>query len=96
MKDDFIYTQLNHLASKSGVHLDLCLENVMLSRDPFVFEADGMVRIEDVTIKLVDFGCAEMYDAEQMVNSMSFECSKGTIMSLYYITLSITFIYVVW
>jgi len=59
------------------VHLDLCMSNIMLTTtdDRGIFEAskDGKMRINsNLSIKLVDFGVAEVYP----VGSASFLCDK--------------------
>jgi len=48
-------------------HLDLCLENVMIENCEFLHNDDGSVRINghSVSLKLVDFGCAECFKASQ-------------------------------
>merc|ERR1719242_118015 len=62
------------------VHLDLNLSNIMLtsndSKEIFIESSDGQIRIHsDVSIKLVDFGVAEMYRNK----SSDFECDKQSL-----------------
>jgi len=52
-------------------HLDLCLDNVMLSSNPFVIANDGQVQISSRShIKVLDFGVAEFF------STTSFACDK--------------------
>ena len=67
----------------TGCHLDLCLENILLSNYRFVKQTDGTFKIDpDICIKLCDFGVAEVFRINKTSNDNNndidsyFNCSK--------------------
>jgi len=56
-------------------HLDLAMENVMVSNVDFKSRADGTFSIDtSITIKVIDFGVSEIFDVENGVSP--FLCTK--------------------
>eukprot|EP01083_Nonionella_stella_P017451 48824_1 len=67
----FVTVQWMHISMRC-CHLDLCMENIMLSSNPFCCDGNGTIHIDrNITIKLCDFGVAEVFPSHA-----SYLCNK--------------------
>eukprot|EP01084_Bolivina_argentea_P027981 52037_1 len=58
------------------IHLDICMENVMLQNCEYIETDSGSLKANDaISIKLVDYGVAELFDE----NEIEFLCNKSSI-----------------
>ena len=56
--------------------MDVCLENIMLQNAKFIEGTNGSIVIsKDISIKLCDFGVAEIFNSSDNKN-VSFKCNK--------------------
>eukprot|EP01084_Bolivina_argentea_P211070 359100_1 len=71
-----IYVTVECLHVMRCVHLDLCMENIMLQNASFIMQNNGELIINPkIGVKLVDFGVAELFDINLNANK-EFLCDK--------------------
>jgi len=58
-------------------HLDLCVDNIIIEKGEFEQQRDGSVTApQQLKVKLVDFGVAELFPFQDSASSSSFACFK--------------------
>ena len=69
-------------------HLDLCMENIVISKNPFIKNKnDNTIRIDpNIYLKIVDFGLSEIFSPYNRINTNPFKCDKWGLKDSYQCT----------